>query len=166
MQQQIELNLSISVFFNPQQLRSPVVDYFLTFVFTSKTERALSCMRIAVFSCAFWFPWSFFGLACVFFHGLGVSCFLPNIDLSGHGRSAQEMTALQEGHLFQTLSLKLQGYLCNCFHHLAKHGWIQVHNSWVEPSKTRLVFPPRAMPRVVILPSTQPKMMTRMSRII
>lgn len=71
----------------------------------------------------------FLWFALCFFHGLGVLCFLPNIDLSGHGRSAQEITAVREGHLFQTLSLKLQGYLCNCFQHMAEGGWIQVHNS-------------------------------------
>lgn len=31
MQQQIELSLSISVFFHPQHFRRPVLDYFLTF---------------------------------------------------------------------------------------------------------------------------------------
>lgn len=47
MQQQIELNLSISVFFNPQQLRKPVVDYFLIFAFTSKAEKALVLRAIS-----------------------------------------------------------------------------------------------------------------------
>ena len=76
MQQQIELNLSISVFFNPQQLRKPVVDYFLLFAFASKAESALSYTQSVGSSYTYWFPLHFF-----VFHGLGVlPLSLPNID--------------------------------------------------------------------------------------
>lgn len=76
MQQHIELNRSISVFFNPQQLRKPVVGYFLTFAFASKAERALSFMQAVESSYIYGFLWKF-----IVFHGLGVSSLsLPNTD--------------------------------------------------------------------------------------